>query len=242
MSSSKNLEEIKFLKEIYYNYIDICILKTFVWAQYLHNDKQINFDPYYSKDEFYLDVDSAVKAIKLHKFEINTDGEDEFRITMTYDDKYYFVYKIIDTIQLSKDLENITNNYTVNKTQTNWFVFPDVILFLEKLKDPERLNVYSHVRRNITPKVLFKAELEIKKMFLITSEKYHSIISSVYSKYTQGIINKHNILYNDISFLFFSHPEYFPLDKIYGFKYIYNNNVTLLAVEYRFSVPDKKRS
>jgi hypothetical protein len=221
-----NFIKINMLTPIQNNLVDLCKFKTFVWAQYLAKNNKINLK-YYKKDEIYVNYNDIMKHILFVSLSIDVKKINYYKLIYQIENNY-FVYKIlIDTQFKNLDLEY--NNYTLENNK-NTFVYPTVIYFLEKTK-LEELDKYLINRLCINIKCLFKMEVEIIKIVLITEKEYKKILSQIYSEYTTQTLNKNKTSYDDITFFFFYHPEFMPKKDIYGFEYHNSNSNNLKDID-----------
>lgn len=207
------------------NLIDICKIKTFTWSQYLSLQNLIEI-PYYNKDEIYINYDDVMKYVKLESLKIDKKKINYYRIVYKIKD-YYFIYKVLIDNQY-KNIEIEQNNYTYDKK--NSFIYPTVLYFLEKNK-VEDLDKYLLHRLYINIKCLFKMEIEIIKIVLITVKEYNKILSQIYSDYNTQTLNKNKTSDDDITFFFFYHPTYMIKKNIYGFEFHNSNSNNLKDID-----------
>lgn len=231
-----NFTSVNFLTPIHINLSDICKLKTFAWAQYLAKQNLINV-PFYNKDEYYISYKETLKYVKLYSLEIDLKKINYYKLVLNIYDNY-FVFKILIDTQY-KNNEQEVNNYTFEKNDSkNVFIYPTVIYFLEKTKQ-EYIDKYLIYRLCINIKCLFKMEIEINKIILITEKKYKKMISNSYSEYTTQTMNKNKTTYDDITFFFFFHPELMSDKKIYGFEFHNSNSNNLKDLDIVLKIPKK---
>lgn len=233
-----NFIRVNFLTPIQINLSDLCKLKTFTWAQYLAKQNLINV-PFYNKDEYYISYKESLKHIKLYSLEIDLKKINYYKLVLNIYNNY-FVYKILIDTQY-KNIEPEANNYTFEKSDEkniNVFIYPTVIYFLEKTKQ-EDIDRYLIYRLCINIKCLFKMEIEINKIILITEKKYKKMLSNSYSEYTTQTMNKNKTTYDDITFFFFFHPEFMSDKKIYGFEFHNSNSNNLKDLDIVLKIPKK---
>lgn len=220
-----NFINVDMLTPVQHNLVDLCKFKTFTWAQYLALQNKINI-PFYNKDEIYINYEDIMKYIKFDYLGIDVKKINYYKLVYKIQE-YYFVYKIlIDTQYKNTDFE--TNNYTLDKK--NAFIYPTVIYFLEKNKT-EELDKYLFTRLCINVKCLFKMEIEIIKIVLITEKEYKRMLSQIYSDYTTQTLNKNKTTYDDITFFFFYHPDFMVKKNIYGFEFHNSNSSNLKDID-----------
>lgn len=217
--------DVDMLTPLQKNLIDLCKIKTFTWSQYLSLQNLIDI-PYYNKNEIYVNYDDAMKYVQLESLKIDRKKINYYRIIYKIKN-YYFIYKVLIDNQY-KNLEIEPNNYTYNKEHS--FIYPTVLYFLEKNKI-EDLDKYLTHRLCINIKCLFKMEIEIIKIVLITESGYNKILSQIYSDYNTQTLNKNKTTDDDITFFFFYHPTYMLKKQIYGFEFHNSNSNNLKDID-----------
>lgn len=220
---------------LFENVIDLCRIKTFVWAQLLCKNKTIENLDFYNPDNIYLDPKKCLEKINITFFGNETDEDNKYKLVCETNSNY-FVYKLIFEESMGKNEKNNTNEYEYK----NGFVYPEILFFYRKMREGMYFNKFLTTRFMCSIiKSLFFGILLINKINLIDKEKFHRILVQTSSDYTTQKINYDTINYSDITFIFFHHPDLNPIDKIYGFEYYNTNPTTLYSTEIRIKRPKK---
>lgn len=230
------ISDCDYLTAIEENIIDLCKFKTFTWIQYLKEKNDISeYVEFYNKECIYISYEKTMKHIKFYGLQKNNFL---YEIILYFENNYFFFKVLYDEI-LKK---NKTNEFIIpEEIKDKKLFFYDEIITFKKLKE-ESIDNYSLEKCNINIKFLFKSEINIKKVELITKKKYDKIKISIDSDYNTEVINKRKIssFINNITFFFFYHYELMPLSNIYGFIFFNNNLSSLIDLDYYFFNPAKK--
>lgn len=213
---------------IYDNLLDLYKAKTFIWIQYLIENNKIKEDELFKNDKIFFDCDIALEKINKSIFE--KDVKNLFiKIILNYK-KYFFVF---NTIFVNKSSNIHTNINLPNefKNKENYFVYPEILYFIEK--ESESLNIVSQKKIFINIKCLFNQNLKIHKIELLREKDYY-FIKECSSNTNQ--LDKNNISNDDITIFLFHHPELCERKNIYGFIYYYSNVLHLISTDYRFCI------
>lgn len=226
-------EEIEDIIPRHENIICFCQLKMFVCLQLLKKNNEITDLSFYDNSEIYLNFTKAIKNIEIHSFSMDKKSQNNYKLILTHQNKYYFVFKLLIGTQMKKD-EKELNDYVYNDNLTgSTFIYPETMMFFEKIKE-STFNKFASEKFHITPKALF---YDIKKIVLIDETRYKKLLTLTYSDYTQHTLNKNTIPYTDITFSIFFHPTLNNINTIYGFEFYTTNLVNLVDIDIRLKVP-----
>lgn len=220
------------------NIIDLCKIKNFTWIQYLKEKNEITEHvEFYEKDHFYVCYNKVMKYIEFYNLSKNNIL---YEIILKFKDNYFFFQVLYDDIFKKKN--NKKNDFVIPEEIKNkkLFFYNDIISF-KKAKE-ETVDNYYLEKCNINIKFLFKSEINIKKIILITKSKYEKIKLSIHSDYNNEVVNRRKTsnITNNITFFFFFHYDLMPLTNIYGFIYHNNNLASLIDLDYYFVNPSLK--
>lgn len=224
------------------NIIDACKIKTFAWCQYLVKEKIIPETDieFYNNYEIYISYRKAIENITLASFEMKEDKITNYRLKLTYKNKYFFMYKIvIDDDSLMKKNEKEENDYISNDPNT--FNYPETLFFYEKMKE-ETFNRFLLRRFYCNIKVLFNDTIKLVKIVLIDKNLFKIMFQRSSSDYTSQRLNNNMLKYDDITFFFFYHSTLSSVENIYGFNYYKSDLTSILSIDTRIKRPKKKNN